>query len=82
MADPKSFETRSTRAKALLNDSVLTEALKSIADRAFQDWADSTSQEHDKRVSAWHRFQAVRSLRNELEGFASDAAVRKFNKKG
>lgn len=82
MADVKAIETRSIRAKALLNDAVLTEALKSIGDRAFQDWADSTAAEHDKRVTAWHRFQAVRSLREELEAFANDAAVHRFNKKG
>jgi hypothetical protein len=74
-------EARSTRAKALLADPLLIEALKAVSDDAYHDWAESREDQEAERVTAWHRFQAVRAVRVKLEAFAADAAVRKFNKK-
>jgi hypothetical protein len=81
MADLKAIETRSTRAAALLNDTVLIEALKSVRERAVSDWDNTQPGETAAREYHWHRVRAVDDLRKELESFAADAAVRKFNKK-
>lgn len=73
---------RSRRAKALLDDPILTEILKTLADRAISEWVDSNSTDAALRERSWQRVKAIQALRDELASVARDSAVHEFNAKG
>lgn len=77
--DPR--EVRSARARALLNDPLLTEVLKSVSDRAVQEWTDTQPSQVELREWAWNRVKAVEAVVNEIAVVARDNDVRNFNAK-
>lgn len=83
--DPKpAFDPRAVRsrfAKALLDDPILNEVLKSMTDRATGEWINSPPDKPDVRELAWHRVRAVQAVKAEIEFIATDFAVRNFNTK-
>jgi hypothetical protein len=86
MTDPKppvvdERAARSNRAKALLEDPVLSQILRSVMERATQEWMRSSADQPDVRESAWHRVRAVQTVMTEIESVARDSSVRDFNTK-
>lgn len=85
MTDPKPTidprEVRSSRARGLLNDPLLSEILAGMTKRATDDWIGSPADKPEVREAAWHRVRAVHAVTAEIESVALDNQVRGFNAK-
>lgn len=69
------------RAKELVNDPVLMQALTDIETGHFNKWRGSAAHETEERERAWYAYQAVDQLRQRLEALAREFDVQAFNRR-
>lgn len=74
-------EEKRRRAKELLDDQVLNEALDNIQRMHFERWASTSADDTASRETCWHRYIAVDDLRNELRSVARGGDVEAYNRR-
>lgn len=73
VTDPQEIRERGLRARQLLEDNVLQEALEDVEVDALRQWRDSANPE--VRDGAWATVHALQQVERVLLGYASDAEV-------
>lgn len=63
---------RGLRAKALLDDPTLNEALLEITARVTAEWQDTAAFSQDKREVLYHQVAAVDALKGQLKRWSED----------
>lgn len=69
---------RASRAKTLLADDLVSEALDRMMKAAVDDFRNSKAGDDDARRAAWHRAQAIKEFKATLSLFVSDGSVIAF----
>lgn len=69
------------RAKELVDDPVLVQALTDIETGHFNKWRGTHAHEHEERERAWFAYQAVDQLRQRLQALAREFDVQAFNRR-
>jgi len=69
------------RAKELLEDPVLTQALADIEQMHFDRWRNTMSVDHEERERCWYAYQAVDQLRQQIRSVARGQDVEAHNRR-
>lgn len=74
-------EEKARRAKELLDDPVLSEALDTIRGVHTSRWASTSPEDTQGREICWHRLKAVDDLREEIRSVARGLEVEAHNRR-
>lgn len=74
-------EQRSERASELLDDPLIQHVLDMMELKYVDAWRSSGYGDTDIRDQAYQRLQALHEFRADLEMFATESAIRKFNRR-
>lgn len=74
-------EQRSERASQLLDDPLLQHVLDMMELKYVDTWRSSAYDDYELRGQAYERLQALYEFRADLEMFATESAIRAFNRR-
>lgn len=69
------------RAKELVEDPVLAQALSDIEKAHFDRWRSTLPVDHEERERCWYAYQAVDQLRAQLRSVARGQEVEAHNRR-
>ena len=75
-------ELRLQRAKALINDELLTEAFDTLRTELMDRWENSTSNEVEARESIWLGLQLLARVRRHIHSIIETGEMAKLREKG
>jgi len=74
-------DERSRRASELLDDPFIQHVLDMMELKYVDTWRTSRIDDWDIRTQAYERLQALYEFRADLEMFATESAIRAFNRR-